>query len=63
MFASDKYISPMAVGVDIGCGMIAVPVEGLHRRSEKMNVETMRRLQQAIKSLVPTGLLCYLFFL
>jgi tRNA-splicing ligase RtcB len=29
VFASSNYVSPNAVGVDIGCGMCAVPVDGL----------------------------------
>ena len=29
VFASEKYIAPMAVGVDIGCGMVAVPMKVL----------------------------------
>jgi tRNA-splicing ligase RtcB len=29
VFASSNYVCPNAVGVDIGCGMCAVPVDGL----------------------------------
>jgi tRNA-splicing ligase RtcB len=29
VFASSNFVSPNAVGVDIGCGMCAVPVPGL----------------------------------
>jgi tRNA-splicing ligase RtcB (3'-phosphate/5'-hydroxy nucleic acid ligase) len=29
VFASSNYVCPNAVGVDIGCGMCAVQVEGL----------------------------------
>ena len=29
VFASSNFVSPNAVGVDIGCGMCAVPVQGL----------------------------------
>lgn len=29
VFASSKYVCPNAVGVDIGCGMCAVPVGDL----------------------------------
>ena len=29
VFASSNFICPNAVGVDIGCGMCAVPVDGL----------------------------------
>jgi tRNA-splicing ligase RtcB (3'-phosphate/5'-hydroxy nucleic acid ligase) len=32
VFASSNYVSPNAVGVDIGCGMCAVPVEGLYAK-------------------------------
>ena len=31
VFASKKYVCPNAVGSDIGCGMIAVPVEKLKK--------------------------------
>ena len=31
VFAATKYVCPNAVGVDIGCGMCAVPVEGLKK--------------------------------
>jgi tRNA-splicing ligase RtcB len=39
VFASSKYICPNAVGVDIGCGMCAVPVHEL----------TKRKLSEAMK--------------
>ena len=29
VFASSQYVCPNAVGVDIGCGMCAVPVKSL----------------------------------
>jgi len=35
VFASTKYICPNAVGVDIGCGMCAIPVDGLNIRDLK----------------------------
>merc|ERR1712151_444202 len=34
VFASRDYVCPNAVGVDIGCGMCAVPVEGPLRRKD-----------------------------
>ena len=42
VFASEKYIAPMAVGVDIGCGMVAVPVQGLHRGSEELGGDRLQ---------------------
>ena len=35
VFESTKYICPNAVGVDIGCGMCAIPVDGLNIRDLK----------------------------
>jgi tRNA-splicing ligase RtcB len=55
VFASEKYVAPMAVGVDIGCGMIAVPVEGLFRDDPKLTVEKLTAIQKAIKRRIPTG--------
>lgn len=31
VFASEKFVSPNSVGVDIGCGMIAIPLLNLHK--------------------------------
>jgi tRNA-splicing ligase RtcB (3'-phosphate/5'-hydroxy nucleic acid ligase) len=53
VFASERYVAPLAVGVDIGCGMAAIPIEGLY----KAHVTDRQRseIQQAIKERVPTG--------
>ena len=53
VFASEKYICPNAVGVDIGCGVAAVPIEGLylHDLSHANRLEIQRRLKERI----PTG--------
>lgn len=37
VFASSNFISPNAVGVDIGCGICAVPVEGLYSSDKGPN--------------------------
>mmetsp|Transcript_36239 Transcript_36239/g.80643 ORF Transcript_36239/g.80643 Transcript_36239/m.80643 type:complete len:385 (+) Transcript_36239:271-1425(+) len=54
VFASDKYICPNAVGVDIGCGMCAVPLSGLHKDDVKGG-EALRRIQDLLKKRIPTG--------
>ncbi|KAL7513188.1 hypothetical protein ACHAXN_010232 [Cyclotella atomus] len=53
VFASEKYICPNAVGVDIGCGMAAVPIHGLYKKqlTDSQKVEIFHRL----KDLIPTG--------
>lgn len=53
VFASDKYVCPNAVGVDIGCGMCAVPVPGLNK--DDVSHEQKVAMQQQIKRLIPTG--------
>lgn len=53
VFASEKYVCPNAVGVDIGCGMCAVPIEGLYK--DDLSDEDLRRLQSLIKARIPTS--------
>ncbi|KAK9828760.1 hypothetical protein WJX72_001958 [[Myrmecia] bisecta] len=53
VWASDKYIAASAVGVDIGCGMCAVPMQGLHK--DDLSLDKMKRIQKIIKHLIPTG--------
>ncbi|KAK9903997.1 hypothetical protein WJX75_002148 [Coccomyxa subellipsoidea] len=53
VFASAKYVAPMAVGVDIGCGMCAVPFDGLYKDS--LSKKELRKIQQLIKERIPTG--------
>lgn len=53
VFASEKYVSPNAVGVDIGCGMIAVPFTGLHKDMLTENIK--QTIHSKIKSVIPTG--------
>ncbi len=46
-------MSPYAVGADIGCGMIAAPIDGLTLNNLK---ETWKKeIQQKIKTSIPTG--------
>jgi tRNA-splicing ligase RtcB len=52
VFASDRYISPNAVGVDIGCGMTAIPIK-LHK--DDLSLQQKLLIQQKIKSTIPTG--------
>lgn len=47
VFASEEYVCPNAVGVDIGCGMCAVPIDGLHR--DDLSLDDKLRIQQLIK--------------
>jgi tRNA-splicing ligase RtcB (3'-phosphate/5'-hydroxy nucleic acid ligase) len=54
VFASDFAVCPNAVGVDIGCGMAALPVPGLARSSlARAELET---IHAEIKRRVPTGM-------
>eukprot|EP00741_Cyanophora_paradoxa_P001746 tig00000073_g1693.t1 len=53
VFASEDAVIPNAVGVDIGCGMKAMPVEGL--RAEELTEATLRRIQALVKERIPTG--------
>lgn len=53
VFASDKFISPNAVGVDIGCGICAVPLEGV--RKQDFSREDLLEIQKRIKRRIPTG--------
>lgn len=47
VFASEEYVCPNAVGVDIGCGMCAVPVDGLHK--DDLSLDDKLQLQGLIK--------------
>lgn len=53
VFASLTHVSPYAVGADIGCGMIAAPIDGL--TVHKLNEAWKREIQQKIKTAIPTG--------
>ena len=53
VFASEKYVCPNAVGVDIGCGMCAVPIEGLYK--DDLSEEDLRKMQSLIKARIPTS--------
>lgn len=53
VFASDRYVCPNAVGVDIGCGMCAVPLQKLYKTD--LNMDQMQRIQSLIKRRIPTG--------
>ncbi len=48
VFASSNYVSPNAVGVDIGCGMCAVPVDGLVSK-QSANKDQKGKNEYAIK--------------
>lgn len=53
VFASEHYVCPNAVGVDIGCGMAAIPIHGL----EKSNLSNSKKvqIQELLKERIPTG--------
>eukprot|EP01026_Neomeris_dumetosa_P048294 TRINITY_DN4176_c0_g2_i1.p1 TRINITY_DN4176_c0_g2~~TRINITY_DN4176_c0_g2_i1.p1 ORF type:complete len:457 (-),score=60.61 TRINITY_DN4176_c0_g2_i1:348-1718(-) len=53
VFATDKYVCPNAVGVDIGCGMCAVPLNGLFK--DDVNLDQLKKMQKLIKQRIPTG--------
>jgi RNA-splicing ligase RtcB len=46
-------VSPYAVGADIGCGMIAAPIDGLTLNNLKEIWK--KEIQQKIKISIPTG--------
>jgi len=47
-------VCPNAVGVDIGCGMCAVPVEGPLMRKD-LSEKKLLAIQQGLRSSIPTG--------
>jgi len=53
VFASEEFVCPNAVGVDIGCGMAAVPLAGLyaHELTHRQKVT----IQQLLHERIPTG--------
>lgn len=53
VFASSDYVCPNAVGVDIGCGMAAIPIEGLYKW--QLKPDEMSDIQRMIKERIPTG--------
>lgn len=54
VFASRDYVCPNAVGVDIGCGMCAMPLAGpLHRRD--LPEKTLLAVQRGLRDSIPTG--------
>jgi len=53
VFASEDYVCPNAVGVDIGCGMCAVPYPELKRAD--LSHKDKVALQEGLKEMIPTG--------
>lgn len=53
VFASEHYVCPNAVGVDIGCGMAAIPIDGLYK--EHLTEAQKVAIQQQLKERIPTG--------
>lgn len=53
VFASKDYVCPNAVGVDIGCGMAAIPIDGLYK--SQLTNDDLNQMQQLIKERIPTG--------
>ena len=51
VFASSNYVCPNAVGVDIGCGMCAVPVHDL--KSSQLNQRCKTSIFNKIKKSIP----------
>ncbi len=54
VFASEHYICPNAVGVDIGCGMAAVSIPSLNL--DKLSWEIKDSIHKEIKARIPTGM-------
>ena len=61
VFASSNYVCPNAVGVDIGCGMCAVPVDGLSasKSGKVLNQAQREAIFKLIKEEIPTGFEAY----
>ena len=61
VFASSNYVCPNAVGVDIGCGMCAVPVDGLSasKSGKVLNQAWREAIFKQIKEEIPTGFEAY----
>ncbi|CEL93553.1 unnamed protein product [Vitrella brassicaformis CCMP3155] len=53
VFATRDAICPNAVGVDIGCGMCAVPLRGLKR--SHLTDGQLAKIQKGLKMSIPTG--------
>lgn len=53
VFASEKYVSPNSVGVDIGCGMIAIPLLDLHK--DDLTDSLKQNIHKKIREAIPTG--------
>ena len=52
VFASEKYVRPNAVGVDVVCGMCAIPV-GLYK--DDLMLQQKEKMQSLIKHRIPMG--------
>ena len=55
VFANKTKICPMAVCVDIGCGMTAIKMKNLKKHDLSQNMRLMRRIQNGLKSKIPVG--------
>ena len=55
VFANKTKICPMAVGVDIGCGMTAIKMKNLQKHKLSQNMRLMKRIQNGLKSKIPVG--------
>lgn len=53
VFASEDYVCPNALGVDIGCGVAAVPIRGLYRG--QLTDGAKNDIFRRIKERIPTG--------
>ncbi len=56
VIACDNVVIPNAVGVDIGCGMIAVQTD---RHSDILNIQEIRKLFDNLAKLIPVGKGCF----
>lgn len=52
VLATDKVIVPNAVGVDIGCGMIAVKTSV---KKKELDTETLKKIMSTIRQNIPVG--------
>ena len=57
VFASNFAVCPNAVGVDIGCGMAAIPYKNLTKN--ELSLEVKQNIHKEIKEKIPTGFLSH----
>lgn len=52
VLATERAVIPNAVGVDVGCGLIAVKTS---LKSEQLNKDTLKKIMSKIREVIPVG--------